>query len=55
MMKEIDTTEETESGGRTERLAAKNISGKGCPVCGGPLVHAEGCLKCLYCGYGLCD
>lgn len=34
---------------------ALNLSGKGCPVCGGPLIHAEGCLKCLYCGYGLCD
>ncbi len=40
---------------REHHSARDARSGKGCPVCGGPLVHAEGCLKCLYCGYGLCD
>jgi len=54
MMKDINTIVDV-SNRRAERSPSRSISGKGCPVCGAPLVHAEGCLKCLYCGYGLCD
>jgi hypothetical protein len=25
-----------------------------CPECGGPLIHAEGCVACPICGYSAC-
>jgi hypothetical protein len=26
-----------------------------CPDCGGPLVHAEGCVTCPVCGFSSCS
>lgn len=28
---------------------------RACPECGGPLVHAEGCVLCPVCGYSACS
>jgi hypothetical protein len=27
---------------------------RACPDCGGPLVHAEGCVTCPVCGFSAC-
>jgi hypothetical protein len=28
---------------------------RACPDCGGPLVHAEGCVTCPICGFSACS
>lgn len=32
-----------------------DITGVRCPECSGSLIHQEGCLNCLDCGYSKCD
>ena len=61
--------EATVSGQRTEQLGLfpsthdehvdinghRVISGARCPECSGYLIHQEGCLRCLDCGYTKCE
>lgn len=43
-------TEPSDSGKEEIRLTGA------CPLCGGPLMHVEGCIKCAaYCGYSECS
>jgi ribonucleoside-diphosphate reductase alpha chain len=40
-----------------ERALGKTVeisSGDMCPSCGAPLVHAEGCMRCMSCDYSKC-
>ena len=58
--------EETASAGGSEQLALfpsarsdtnghHTPSGSRCPKCSGSLIHQEGCLRCLDCGYTKCE
>jgi ribonucleoside-diphosphate reductase alpha chain len=41
---------------RTEGIKSKGLMVRGaCPVCGGILSHAEGCVTCHSCGYSECS
>jgi len=42
----------------TRRVRIRTIvvpRAQACPDCGGPLVHAEGCVTCPVCGYSACS
>jgi hypothetical protein len=41
----------------TRRVRVRTIivpRARQCPDCGGPLVHAEGCVTCPVCGFSAC-
>jgi ribonucleoside-diphosphate reductase alpha chain len=50
----IPPHEVVESSGVDEPIAAKEVSGVGCPDCGSVLYYGEGCLLCRDCGYSKC-
>ncbi|MFY9383938.1 MAG: ribonucleotide-diphosphate reductase subunit alpha, partial [Acetomicrobium sp.] len=37
------------------KLVEVQERGDMCPVCGAPLIHAEGCERCISCDYCKCD
>jgi hypothetical protein len=46
-----------EEAAMTRRVRIRTIvvpRARACPDCGGPLVHAEGCVLCPVCGYSAC-
>jgi hypothetical protein len=53
---QIDLSTYTEKGINPETSGSEEVRLTGaCPMCGGPLIRTEGCIKCAAnCGYSEC-